>query len=115
MKKIINLLAAALAMVMMMSACSAVGTPTSLVGIWKLDDNQGGSGYMQITDDDHFKTSSTKEALDSLTGFEIVKCTCNEIHIKSDNGPTQIMQYELSGNSLTLIRGGSTAYTYTKD
>lgn len=114
MKKMIGLWLAIMA-VMVGVACSEVGTPTSLVGIWYEDDNQGGTrNYIEITSDDYVKYASTKEGLSSVTGTKIIKCTCNEIWLKNDDQPAQVSKYEISGKTLTIITSGA-SYTYTKD
>ncbi|MBP5448557.1 MAG: hypothetical protein J6Y01_00400 [Spirochaetales bacterium] len=138
MKKIISLMAVVTALIMMLSACTPSGMPTSLVGVWKTETEQyvynNGSytdetetyeSYIEFTDDDYYISANTKERLDEYKNdkknhcSQIVKATCNELYVKGcsqiSDDSLMIIKYELVGDKLTIIENSSYVAIYTKE
>ena len=120
MKKIISLMAVVTALIMMLSACTPSGMPTSLVGVWKTeteeyvynhgsytDETETYESYIEFTDDDYYISANTKERLDEFKNdkknhcSQIVKATCNELYVKGcsqiSDDSLMIIKYEFIG------------------
>ena len=109
MKKAISLMVAAMALVMMMSACTAHGTPTSLVGTWKMTEgSQVSAGYeysMRIDDDDSVwgKYYRGENYSEWNHYADITKCTCMEMTLKDRySSESYTSKYELSSSTLII-------------
>ena len=124
MKKMISLFAAAVAMVVMMSACSVHGTPAGLVGTWKMTEYDGVSApsnqesLIRIDADDSLwnKYSYPGYSSDWAHGSDIIKCTCNEITTKSLYGEKKesTVKYELSCNDLSITNDDDKVTKYVR-
>ena len=115
MKKIIVLFTAVMALAMILSSCTAAGTPAGLIGKWAYDDNSNAG--IEIKDDDTVWGWSGSGSAKSGT---ITKCTCDEITIKSEVSGLGLSvasettsKYELSCDTLVL-KNDDTSRTFKR-
>ncbi len=130
MKKAISLMIAAMAMMVMMSACTPAGAPLSMVGEWKvtggaiydsmfsfMPSGYSAELYLKVDNDDTvtMKSIVSYQGNTNESGWgefgKIKKCSCNEFYFEDSDEP---VKYEITGNAMTWKHDDDTVGTFEK-